>query len=332
MTAARSLAELLPTEGNPVPPGARIQVVGTSDGVSIRTAVWPASTAARKGSVLLIQGRNESIEKYFETVEDLRRRGFAVCTFDWRGQGGSDRVHRDNLCHVEDFGDYDRDLAAVVRKVFLADCPPPHFALAHSMGALACLRAASSGRVRFERMVLLTPMLGLSRVASPSMPAVRAVARVGLFLGMDDRPISRKPWEKWKELHPEDEPRQAKASRVFREAPQLRTGTPSVRWLHAAATAMRAASRPEFAAGIRIPSLLVIASRDNVVANDAIERFAAGLRSGAPLILPGARHEVLMEEDPIRDAFWAAFDAFIPGGNDHPLPNLPAQDVENTVV
>jgi lysophospholipase len=149
---------------------------------------------------------------------------------------------------------------------------------------------------------------------------------------MDDRSISRRPWEKWKELHPEDEPRQAKASAVFRASPQLRTGTPSIRWLHAAAMAMREAAQPAFRAGIRIPSLLVIASRDNVVDNGAIERLAATLRSGAPLILPGARHEVLMEEDPIRDAFWAAFDAFIPGGNDHPLPKLPAKDVENTVV
>ncbi|MGV8839049.1 MAG: alpha/beta fold hydrolase [Bauldia sp.] len=331
MTAARAFADLLPTDGNPIPPGATTQLVRTADGVTLRTARWPA-LAARRGSVLLIQGRNESIEKYFETVGDLRRRGFAVCTFDWRGQGGSDRVHRDNLCHVESYADYDRDLDAVVRQVFLPDCPPPHFALAHSMGALACLRAASSGRVLFERMVLLTPMLQLSRVASPTMRAVRTIARAGLFLGMDGRSISRRPWEKWKELHPEDEPRQAKASAVFRASPQLRTGTPSIRWLHAAAMAMREAAQPAFRAGIRIPSLLVIASRDNVVDNGAIERLAATLRSGAPLILPGARHEVLMEEDPIRDAFWAAFDAFIPGGNDHPLPKLPAKDVENTVV
>ncbi|MCW5713625.1 MAG: alpha/beta hydrolase [Bauldia sp.] len=322
----------MPTEGNPVPPGAEVQLVRTGDGVVLRSARWAAPPPGRPGSVLLIQGRNESIEKYFETVEDLRRRGFAVCTFDWRGQGGSDRVHNDNLCHVESFADYDRDLDAVVRQVFLPDCPPPHFAMAHSMGALVCLRAASAGWVLFERMVLLTPLLGLSRVAAPPMRSVRTLARIGLFLGMDDRSVSRKPWKRWEALHPEDEPRQAVATAVFRAVPQLRSGAPTLRWLHAAARAMLEAARPEFRARIRIPSLLVIASRDNVVANDAIEHFAAGLRSGAPLILPGARHEVLMEEDPIRDAFWAAFDAFIPGGNDYPLPNLPAKDVENTVV
>lgn len=332
MTAARAFAELVPMDRNPIPPGGIVQLVRTAGGVTLRAARWPAPPSRRRGSVLLIQGRNESIEKYFETVEDLLGRGFAVCTFDWRGQGGSDRVHRDNLCHVESYADYDRDLDAVVRQVFLPDCPPPHFALAHSMGALLCLRAASAGRIRFDRMVLLAPMLAFSRVASPSMRTVRTMARMGLFLGMDDRAISRKPWVKWKELHPRDEPRQAKASAIFRASPQLRCGIPSVRWLHSAVLAMQEAVRPEFRAAIRIPSLLVIASRDTVVANDPIERFATGLRSGAPLILPGAQHEVLMEENPIRDAFWAAFDAFVPGGNDYRLPDLPAQDVENTVV
>jgi lysophospholipase len=30
-------------------------------------------------------------------------------------------------------------------------------------------------------------------------------------------------------------------------------------------------------------------------------------------VIPGARHEILMERDAIRAQFWAAFDAFIPG-------------------
>ena len=31
------------------------------------------------------------------------------------------------------------------------------------------------------------------------------------------------------------------------------------------------------------------------------------------LVLPDARHEILSERDAIRDDFWAAFDAFVPG-------------------
>jgi lysophospholipase len=41
-------------------------------------------------------------------------------------------------------------------------------------------------------------------------------------------------------------------------------------------------------------------------------------------VIPGARHEILMERDVIREEFWAAFDAFIPGSPD-PVPQAKGQ-------
>ena len=86
---------LLPHEtclnpANPVPDDVVTGAIKTSDGVNLRFARW-APPPGRKGTVVLMQGRAEFIEKYFETVRDLRARGFAVATFDWRGQGLSDR-------------------------------------------------------------------------------------------------------------------------------------------------------------------------------------------------------------------------------------------------
>jgi lysophospholipase len=34
---------------------------------------------------------------------------------------------------------------------------------------------------------------------------------------------------------------------------------------------------------------------------------------GTQLVLRGSRHEILQERDLIREQFWAAFDAFVPG-------------------
>jgi lysophospholipase len=70
---------------------------------------------------------------------------------------------------------------------------------------------------------------------------------------------------------------------------------------------------------------VVAAGDDPVCATPAIERFAARLKSGHAIVLPGARHEILMERDPIREQFWAAFDAFIPGTR---LPGAAASRVE----
>ena len=37
------------------------------------------------------------------------------------------------------------------------------------------------------------------------------------------------------------------------------------------------------------------------------------LRAGTQVVVAGARHELMMERDVVREQFWAAFDAFIPG-------------------
>ena len=85
--------------------------------------------------MVVLQGRAEFIEKYFETVRDLRARGFAVATFDWRGQGLSDRALSDrHKGYVRNFSNYITDLEAMMEQVVMPDCPPPFFALAHSMG------------------------------------------------------------------------------------------------------------------------------------------------------------------------------------------------------
>ena len=101
-------------------------------------------------------GRGEYIEKYFEVIADLRRRGYAVATLDWRGQGGSIRsLKNPRKGHINDFAEFDRDLVRFMRDVVLPDCPPPYVALAHSMGGAILLRNAIEPGSWFSRMVLV---------------------------------------------------------------------------------------------------------------------------------------------------------------------------------
>jgi lysophospholipase len=62
--------------------------------------------------------------------------------------------------------------------------------------------------------------------------------------------------------------------------------------------------------------LIIAAGADPVCATPAIERFSSRLKAGRVIVIPGARHEILMEQDAIREQFWAAFDAFVPGTPD----------------
>src|SRR5262245_50561944 len=134
--------KLISIPANPVPDNVVTGQIKTRDGVSLRFARW-APPPGRKGTVCIFQGRAEFIEKYFETVRDLRTRGFAVATIDWRGQGLSDRALSDSRKgHVRDFSEYESDLDVFMREVVLPDCPPPIYAVAHSMGASVLVRIA----------------------------------------------------------------------------------------------------------------------------------------------------------------------------------------------
>jgi lysophospholipase len=308
---------LISIPANPVPDGAIAGVLKTRDGVSLRYARWPPPPG-RKGTVCLFQGRAEFIEKYFETVRDLRARGFAVATLDWRGQGLSDRALRNpHKGHVRSFSQYQIDLEAFINEVVLPDCPPPVFALAHSMGATVLLRAASAGQRWFDRMVLLAPMIALPGLrrsrASRSMIRFLRLAGLGSFYvpGGDATVMQQRPFIG--NLLTSDPVRYARNVAVLEAEPKLAIGWPTVAWADAAFRVMQQLSQPAFPAGIRQPILIIAAGQDAVVSTAAIDDFAVRLRAGSHLIVPGARHELLMEADRFRLQALAAFDAFVPG-------------------
>ncbi|OYX08645.1 MAG: hypothetical protein B7Z15_14880 [Rhizobiales bacterium 32-66-8] len=97
--------------------------------------------------------------------------------------------------------------------------------------------------------------------------------------------------------------------------PELPIGPPTFGWINAAFRAMGRLAAPEVVREIRQPLLIIGAGADKVVSNRVIEHFAARLIAGSAVFIPSAKHEILLETDPIRAQFWAAFDAFIPGSD-----------------
>jgi lysophospholipase len=302
---------------NPVPDHGLAGVIKTPDGVTLRFGRWEPPPG-RKGTVVVLQGRAEYIEKYFETVRDLRARGFAVATFDWRGQGLSDRALADRRKgHVKNFSQYGTDLAAVMEQVVLPDCPPPYYALGHSMGGANVIASCHDGSRWFERVVLSAPMIALrpSRLTNVAGPLAR-------FMRMLGRGSAYVPTGHGEAVGSEnfignvltsDPVRYARNAAVLQEEPELGLCQPTIAWADSAIRLMKKFTEPSYAARIRQPMLLVAAGNDEVVSTSAIEDFGINLLAGRHLILPGAKHEILQEQDGYRAQFWAAFDAFVPG-------------------
>jgi lysophospholipase len=309
--------KLVSIPANPVPDHVVSGTIKTPDGVNLRFARWEPPPG-RKGTVVVLQGRAEYIEKYYETVRDLRARGFAVATFDWRGQGLSDRALADrHKGYVRNFSEYATDLEAVMEQVVLPDCPPPIFALGHSMGGAIVIRACHDGSRWFERIVLSAPMIALppgplTRVAGPLARVMRLIGRGSGYVPTGDgKTVGADNF--MGNVLTSDPVRYARNAAVLEELPDLGLGAPTIAWADAAMRLMKRFAAPGYAGHIRQPILMVAAGRDQVVSTAAIETFGMNLLAGRHLILAGSRHEILQEQDHYRGQFWAAFDAFVPG-------------------
>lgn len=302
---------------NPVPEGARVGYFSTPDKVRLRYATFPKGAGAPKGTICLVHGRTEFIEKYFETIADFQSRGFAVATFDWRGQGGSDRlIGNKRLGYVRRFDDYWTDLKAFHGSILLPDCPGPYYLVGHSMGGLASLYAGTRDRMMFERMFLSAPMVGLD--GQPfSMAGMARVAETLGLLGLGRLPIGRgsdKPQSQQSfagNALTSDAVRFMRSNEVLAARPDLEVGGPTIRWVASAFRAMAGAATDAFPGDVRIPVLMLAAGQDRVVSSSAIETLGLRMRNGRHLMVPGARHELFMENDAIRGQTFAAFDAFI---------------------
>ncbi|MEO1206687.1 MAG: alpha/beta hydrolase [Pseudomonadota bacterium] len=315
----QSTAGLVALTRNPVPSSPAVGYFAGYDGMPLRYARWEPTQGPRRGTICLFQGRGEFIEKYFETIADLRRRGFAIAALDWRGQGGSHRHLKNRLKgHIDDFAEYDKDLLRFMKEIVLPDCPPPYIALAHSMGGTILLRNSVLPGSWFERMVLTAPMIAIDQrrlkfpeavVRTYSEAAALAGFSHAFVHGGDEGPDQNAIFEK--NILTTDKERWSRNNGVVDVAPELGLGSPTVGWLRAALRATAVLTDPEFAKNVKVPCLLFASGEDEIVSTRAIEEFGVRLKVGRTILIPPSRHEVLQENDTVRQRFWAAFDTYL---------------------
>jgi lysophospholipase len=304
---------------NPVPSGAITGYFKSFDGVNLRFARWNETRGPRCGTVCILPGRCEPIEKFFEVVADLRRRGFCVAIMDLRCQGGSDRLVDNPLCgHVRAFADYDQDLERFMKEIVLPDCPPPYYGLGHSLGGHLMLRNAHAAGSWFQRIIVTAPMIAIASVRSgyPQW-VVRTYTEIGCLLGQakrypfggDDTPLETLPFDNNSQT--QDPVRFDRNRAIIDAAPQLALGSPSIGWLRAAYRSMAKMQKPDYPIAIQVPLLIFAAGQDSIVSTTATEEFALRLKVGSLVLIPQSRHEILQETDAVRLQFWATFDAYL---------------------
>ena len=228
---------------NPAPPGAVVSAIATRDKWNLRAAHWSCG-AACAGTIAILPGRAEFIEKYFEVIGELLSRNFDVAILDWRGQGLSGRFANDpRKGHIDDFRAFERDLDALVEQVIEPFCRPPWFALGHSMGASIALAKARAGRSPFARMVLTAPMIDIYGLRFGR--GMRIFAKALVLLGQGRRFVpggGPKPYMSASfegNILTSDSRRHARTAAIIEAAPELAIGDPTIGWINAVFRFMR---------------------------------------------------------------------------------------------
>lgn len=305
-------ATLHATKGNPVPDN---HIVGTFTGhknKKLRYAIFRSSHSVARGTIVLLHGRNECIEKYFETINDLTAKGFWVATFDTRGQGASERLLKNvHAGYVRRFSDYQKDISLFLEQVVLPDARLPFFLLAHSTGGLAALSMAPALSNRIERMVLSAPFIGLS---GQSMPGwfIKAVVTTLSLIGLGGMQVGKDHRQRSFEDNPltSDPVRFARNAAIGTEHPELFIGAPTARWLYEALKTMPRVTRQEHLTNITVPTLLLAPIRDSITPYAAQEELSRNFRAAQLIPVTGARHELFLERDVYRRQALAAIDTF----------------------
>lgn len=293
------------TEITDGPAGGFARWLHTADGIRIRAAFWPVEGA--RGTVLILPGRTEYVEKYGPAAARLAAQGFAAAALDWRGQGLSDRLTADpRLGHIGDFADYQHDLQALLEAMDSFGLPGPHFLLAHSMGGCIGLRALIEQRLNMCAAAFCAPMWGVL-VPNGRTRQTEWMANIAVRLGFSRRyaPAPETGPASYVETAPldanmltSDPERMAWMKAQLRAHPELALGGPSLGWVHAALRECRmlaALPCPD------LPAVAMVGTREAVIDPRTVKARMAHWPQGTFRRFDDAEHELLMERPEIRE-------------------------------
>ncbi len=305
------MTDFIRIPSNPVPEGAEVFDIDTADGAKIRAALFPVENA--RGCVTLLNGRCEFIEKYFEVIEDLRKRGFSVATMDWRGQGLSSRLLPvSEKGHINDFNTFKSDLRIFFEDHVQPRFHGPHILMTHSMGGMPALSLLADSYDKFSRAVLCAPMTRFF-ASAPMRIYTRTMAGALCNLGASRQSIAGVKEHSLKfegNILTSDPQRHERFRELQAAAPNACILAPTYGWLNAAIKAVDDIHNPERLANIKTPVLIISAENDSLIDSKDHGELAAASSAIDCVTVKGALHEILMERDEIRDQYWTAFDEF----------------------
>ena len=294
---------------------------------------------AVKGTMVIVTGFRETIEKYFEVAREMAAKGFVVWMMDWRGQGGSERYLKDNpqKMYGEGYDEHIETLHQFADKI-VSKPAGPMVMCAHSMGAHIGLRYIREHEGVFDSALLTSPMFDIS-TGVLSKPLARQIVRFAKAGGIMEKYMPG--GADWNEANDPFEGN-AKTSdperfnvlhEIFKSKPELKMGDPTYAWVHHTFASIDILNDEAYLKAIKTPVLMQISGDDTIVDKAATERAGNFLPNCTRVDMPAAKHEIWMECDELRSQWLSAVDTFLeerlnqhapapkkPKPNGHPRP------------
>lgn len=304
-----------------LPADAAIGSAVMTDGAAIRTLHLD-----RKGvlaNALVLNGRADFLEKWADAYAELADLGLALASWDWRGQGRSDRMVANGAGHIDRFDRWLEDMDQLTEGALDMLPPRPWVAIGHSMGAHLLLRwladparATHPMRATLRGAVLLSPFFGLE-MAWPVRVAVLSAARrqVAKGHGADYAPGQGAYGERNQAqarmlLLTASRERFEDEARWVAADPALACGGVTWGFLHAFDDSMRALKALPLET-MTLPVQVLLAGRERLVANAATKQIVARLPNAQVETVAEGAHELLREADAPRRQTLSRIAAFV---------------------
>jgi lysophospholipase len=281
--------------------------IKTADGALIRYQSWsPLTETHIKPRILILLGRATAIEKLSHIVLKLRKMGYEVWAFDWRGQGLSTR-ELGRRGYIDSYETYLSDLHLFITTFLKNESRNrPTIVLGQSMGAHIGLRYMAENPGIIQAALMTSPMLEIN-TGIYSKRMARLICKLMRLIGCSKNYVfghseydpALEPFEGNLVTHNEEIFYQHRRLQI--ERPELILGGATFQWVDATLESSRILLRESYLKKIQVPVHIIAAEDEKVVDNRMVQKVCEWIGSCSFEMIPGTRHQILSESHEIQE-------------------------------
>jgi lysophospholipase len=270
------------------------------------------------GTVLVLVGWGEWIEKYADVIRQWNERGYDVVIAEWRGQGLSTRFLIDrNKTWLPSFDLLVDDLERLFREEL--NSAKKIVLCCHSMGSHIGLRWYLERGRKYSTIKGLILISQLHKFNTAPIPPITAqiIIHAATWLGFDQAyAIGQKDFDQTAgrfETNPltTDETTYQSVINQLNAKPELKVGGITYGWLYALVQSTKRLEQDLARGAPRIAYMVMGPQQDMLVDAKCFGLIASMLPNCTAHYLAGAKHELLQEAPALRSQAWQWIDEFI---------------------